>query len=343
VFQGGIIYLVQLLFLLIGEFDPMRSTFAFVIASSFMIIPLWIGVDRLWGKKAALIVGSIYALFPPCITGTLELTNPYYQLALTPVLIWILSLYIKKRNGLLAFLAGLMMGVLLQFHYQFILVMGVVGAYILFLKPKVGLRDWILIAFGWGIGFAPMIIFELRNNFYNIRTILIYIEHWGEFRRQMGGGIPIQYFLSLMLVTITLLAGKLAKLPQYFLTGGLILLMGWALRDFIVTPKQGGILKDWQYHDELRVNQIIKAENLANYNIAMWYDTRSITQRYLLMRENRDFDFENYRHNQYLFVVYANDNWQSDGAYELNTFKPSKTIKQWKINDKYNLYLAERK
>lgn len=341
VFQGGIIYLTQLLFLLIGGFDPMRSTLAFIIFASLMMIPLWMGVKKLGGVGAATVMGMFYALFPPMIAGTIELTNPYFQLALTPILIWVLSEYTEKRAWWWGVALGLVMGVLLQFHYQLVLVNMVIMLRLIIKTPRLSFLHWVAIIGGGLVGFAPIIIFELRNKFYNLQTLGLYLDHWTEFRQQLGGGFPIQYFLSLMLVVASLIVSQI-KLPKVIVGSFVGILLFVALRDFVVTPTQGGILTNWRYQDELTVNQIIKSENLSNYNMAMWYDTRSITQRYLLMRDNRDFDFENYRDNQYLFVVYPNDNWQSDGAYELNTFRPSVVIKQWKINEQYQLYLAER-
>lgn len=341
IFQGGIIYLMQLFFLLLGGFDPMRSTLMFIIFASIMMVPLWAGVKKLGGEKAAIISGVFYACFPPIVTGTLELTNPYYQLALTPILIWLLAQYVERRNSLWATLLGLGVGILLQFHYQFVLVIALVASYLILKRSRPTLLHWLAIGAGSIAGFSPLIIFELRNNFYNLRTLLLFIEHWDEFRQQLGGGFPVQYFLSLMLMGFALVSGYI-KRHKVIATIVIGVLFVWAIKDFVVSPIQGGILPNWRYQDELKVNQIITSENLTNYNIAMWYDTKSITQRYLLMKQNRDFDFENYRTNKYLFVVYSNDNWLSDGAYELNTFKPSIVRKRWKINEKYNLYLVER-
>lgn len=344
VFQGGIIYLVQLCFLLLGGFDPMRSTLLFIVFASLMIVPLWIGVRKMNGTKAAILTVSAYAFLPVFINGTLELTNPYFQLALTPILILILSLYLTHPRWQLATLLGLGMGILLQFHYQFILVIGGIMLYLTIRKPHLTLGQLVAILAGGIIGFSPLLLFEVRNGFYNLQTIGLYLQHWDEFSQQLGGGgWPIQYFLSLMLFGATtvsvLFAKKLPKLTVVVLVG---CMAGWAMRDFVITPTQGGILKDWRYQDELKVNEIVRQENLSNYNIVMWYDTRSITQRYLFLINNATFDFENYRNNTYLFVVYPNPNWQHDGAYELNTFMPSKTNKEWKINEQYNLYLSER-
>lgn len=343
VFQGGIIYLTQLFFLLLGGFDPMRSTLAFVIFAGLMVVPLWIGARNLAGKKAAVLAVSAYAFLPPLINGTLELTNPYFQLALTPILIWILSKYLLSPTWQLAGLLGFAMGFLLQFHYQYVLVIALVAAVLLLRKPLVTLGQVVAVLVGGGVGFAPMIIFEVRNDFYNLRTIGLYMNHWGEFGKQLGGGLPVQYFLSLILLASFALATMIGrKLPKAIVLVVVVGMVTMAIRDFAISPTQGGILKDWKYQDELRVNEIVRHEELTNYNVAMWYDTRSITQRYLFLINNAKFDFENYRNNKYLFVVYPNPNWQHDGAYEMNTFTPTKTIKIWKINEKYNLYLSER-
>lgn len=159
----------------------------------------------------------------------------------------------------------------------------------------------------------------------------------------MPGQFPIQYFLSPLLSVITgaMIIGRKWISPSLVLLISIPLIV-WSLTVFVINPTQGGILKEWSYANERHVASIISEENLTNYNVAAWYDTKAITQKYFIALRDHNFDAENYRTNQYLFVIYPNDKWIKDGAYELNTFVPSSIVKKWPISSKYNLYLAKR-
>src|SRR3989344_4502704 len=44
ILQGSVIYYFQLIFLLVGGFDPVVSSYAFMLFCSLMIVPLYFGV-----------------------------------------------------------------------------------------------------------------------------------------------------------------------------------------------------------------------------------------------------------------------------------------------------------
>ena len=111
---------------------------------------------------------------------------------------------------------------------------------------------------------------------------------------------------------------------------------------FVAQPIQGGIIPNWSYSDELKVQTIVRAQKLQSFNMAMWYDTMATTQKYFLLRDNISGMVDDYQHENYLFVVYPNDDWINDPAYELHTFTPSQVQQVWEINDTYKLYLAKR-
>jgi hypothetical protein len=253
-----------------------------------------------------------------------------------------MGMYAKNHKLRWRFLIGIMMGILLQFHYQFaVVIIGLLGYYLV--KEKLRRQGVIGIIAGLVVGFSSMIVFELRNQFYHLNTLLLYWQNSGEVANNLGASLPPHYYQSIMIFVVLGLAGLLKK----YWTNTLItiILLGLSLNgtyQFVVKPIQGSIIPNWSYSDELKVAEIIREQNLESYNVAMWYDTLAMTQKYLLLRDKIEGDFSDYKHNDYLFVVYQGDNWTQDSAYELNTFIPSKIERVWEINDTYKLYLAKR-
>ena len=101
---------------------------------------------------------------------------------------------------------------------------------------------------------------------------------------------------------------------------------------------------NWNYISEEKAFRLIKAQKISNFNVANTiYDTKASVQKYLLRRDAVIINEEDYYNNKYLFVISTNkDTFTGNRAYEIETFKPSVIVSNWKINDYYKLYLLKR-
>ena len=113
---------------------------------------------------------------------------------------------------------------------------------------------------------------------------------------------------------------------------------------YLPKPKQAfGMAKNWNYLMEKKAFEIIKNEKLADFNIVnLIYDNLSVVIKYQMKKEGVQINYDDYYNNKYLFVINKDANIFSNPAYEVKTFQPNKKLKQWKLNDYYNLYLFER-
>lgn len=341
-YQGSVIYYFQLFFLLLGGFDPVKASYAFMVFCSLMTIPLYIGMKHLVNKQAALFMTIIYALFPFYVNYTKFLWNPNFQFSLLPLIVLFMGLYQKTRQSRYLFMVSFLSGVIVQFHYQFFLILVFLAAYY-FVTCKNRVFFLAIFIAGFAIGFSPILIFELRHDFYNLNTVLLFFKH-----RNTLGNNPISspqdyYFLNLSFAGLIalLMFFRKVKLP---IKSMFFVLLVLSLALYLPTPSRGfRMVEGWKYQDELKVHQIIMGEKLDNYNIAnVVYDMKANSQKYLLKKDNVNINFEDYYTNKYLFIM-SNDNaYLESRSYEVAFFKPSRIIKQWKINDYFNLYLAER-
>lgn len=342
IFQGSAVYYFLLLFLKLANFDPLISSYLFMIFSAFMILPLYYGVKLLLNKGAAFILVILYSLLPYYINYTRFLWNPNFQFSLSPLLILLMGLFEQRKNKFLFVFLSIFMGFLLQFHYQFIII--ILGLFIYyFFVLKIKFSYLIIFISGFLIGFFPLILFEIRNNFYNLRTIILYLNNPGTNRSINLNEIP-HYFLSLSLFSFIILFSLLSKLKRLFLYTLFIILFIWSLILYLPKPAQGfRAAKNWSYLDEEKAYKIIQEQNLTNFNIVnLAYDTLATVQKYLLKRDLYNIDFDNYRDNKFLYIVNSDANFMNNPAYEVNTFKPSSIIRQWPINAYYTLYLLKR-
>ena len=118
------------------------------------------------------------------------------------------------------------------------------------------------------------------------------------------------------------------------------------LDTYIYFPKPShgfGMSPNWNYLMEKKAYEIIKSQNLKNYNIVNpIYDNLSMVIKFHLKKDGVKINYDDYYHNDYLYVISKTPNVFNNSAYELNTFVPNKLIKSWKLNEVYNLYLFKR-
>jgi len=341
IFFGGISYYIQLLFLLIGRFDPFWSTYAFMVFAGIMSIPLYYGMKKLVNKNAAVIMVTLYALLPFFIESTFTLWNPYFMFSLLPILVFCMGLF-KTKKSLLSFMAiSLLNGILFQLHYMYIFVwIGMVIYY--FVMTKMSWKYCFIFLIGFACGTLNLIVFELRHNFYLLQTMWIFLTH----AKKVSEHWFADYYLlsELFFAIIIVLAIFKKRLNVYFITLLFTILLILSVPYVTIQAGARNYPKDWYYKDELTIYQIIKSNLNAihDFNIFEFYVATGTLPKYFLKKDNVQINFDDYYHNKYLYVVYKNDQFMKDPAYEVATFSPSKTIKVWKINKVYNLYLLER-
>lgn len=344
IFQGSITYYFQLLFLLPGKYDPIISSYLFMLFGAAMMIPLYFGVKNLSDEKKAVTVCAVYTFLPLYVDYSRFFWNPNYQFVITPLVIWLASMYIKKRNRWWLLGESVLLGIQLLFHYQYLVVIGIFFVFHL-LKRKFGFKEWAIFVVGIILGFSPMIIFELRHNFYNIRTLGMFLGEDSSVFGNGGGITQRHYFLSIGLSLLALFTTikkiRLIWLWVYAITIGLFVV---CLNKTLIKPSHGfGMALNWNYPMELKTNNIIKSNVIEGYNIVnQIYDTKASVQKYLLKIEGENIDEENYSTNRYLYIITDKIEPLSDPAYEANRFIPSTFKQKWDINSQYRLYLYER-
>ncbi len=359
IFQGPATHYMILALLILGNFDPVFSSYIFLLFCAFMIFPLYYGTKMLINQKAALIMVILYTLMPYFVTYTRFLWNPNFQLSLLPILILLMGLYKKRKKTWLFFALSTFLGILLHFHYQFIFVIVAVFIYYFFVVRLSRINILVFLG-GLIAGLGPLILFELKHNFYNFRTGLLILEHPQESHRAGGVSTPHYYlspvFLGLLAIMglCSWLLSKLLKKyhislgnMQFMLFAAILALFLFVRTAFINFPRPShSFWAGTTYYNYLidhKIYEIAKQENLKNYNIANpTYDTLALVPKYLLKRDNVQLNYEDYYSNKFLYVIYESDQYMHDPAYEVHTFTPSKLIKKWRLNQRYSLYLLER-
>ncbi|MBP9815656.1 glycosyltransferase family 39 protein [Candidatus Woesebacteria bacterium] len=341
VFFGGFSYLMQFVFLAIGSFDPFLSTYAFMVFSALMIFPLYFGTKRLINQTAAIIMATLYTLLPYFIESTSSMWNPYFMFSLFPLIVYLMGLFKTKKSPWLFLFLSILGGICFQLHYLFIFAWVGIGVYYFFVE-KLSRKFLAIFILGFAIGIANLMLFEVRNNFYLLQTLWIYVTHP---RNVSQHWIAPYYILSEVFFAI--LAGLSIfrkRLNNTMVVALFIVLLLMSIPYITTDARERSYPKDWYYEDDIEVYKIIK-DNLPTYqdvNIFEFYDATGNVPKYFLKLDNVLLDYDDYYGNKYLYVSYKDDQFMKNAAYEVASFNPSRIVKTWKINDVYNLFLLER-
>lgn len=341
VFFGGFSYAMQLIFLLIGNFNPFNATYAFMVFCSLMIIPLYVGARKLINQTAAIMMATLYTLLPLFIDSTSQLWNPYFMFSLFPLQVYLMGLFKEKKSPWTFLILSIVNGLCFQLHYLFIFAwLGMTAYY--FIVEKLSRKYLAIYLVGFAIGFGNLIVFELRNNFYLLQTLWIYVNHPKDVSQHW---IAPYYLLSIVffgcLAALAIFKKKLSNTIAAALFTTLLVIC----IPYVTTgARERSYPKGWYYEDDLEVYGIVK-KNLDTYqdvNIFSFYDATGNAPKYYLKLDNIQLDYDDYYRNKYLYVIYPDDQFMKNAAYEVASFTPSKIVTTWKINSLYNLYLLER-
>ena len=341
--QGSIIYYFSLIFAILGKFDPIVSSYIFMVFCSFGIIPLYEGMKKLANKKAAFLMVILYTLLPMFIDYTRFFFGPNFLIPLSTVLIYLMGLHKIKPNNIYLFLIFMYVGILMQFHYQIAIILTMLFSYYLFIN-HFSIKSILIMIGGFCLGFAPMILFELKNQFYNLHVIRDYLLSSKPHSGQPFQILPHRY-LAISIFLLALISTYLRKYISYVII--IIITVVFLILDayiYFPRPSHGfGMSPNWNYLMEKKAYQIIKSQNVKNFNIVNHvYDNLSMVIKFHLKKDGIKLNYDDYYHNDYLYVISIKEDVFNDPAYELNTFVPNQLIKSWKLNDIYNLYLFKR-
>jgi len=351
IFLGPAMTYLMVFFLVLGKWDPAIASYIFMIFSGLMIVPLYYGVKWLVGKRSAWIMVIFYTLLPYYLTYTRFLWNPNFQFALLPILFFLMGYYQKSKKQLILFLISFWLGILFQLHYQFIFSLILITTYYFLLK-KEGLKKFLIFCAGFLAGVSPLILFEFRNQFYLTNTLILYAKHYKEVQRI---GNKDHYYLSQSFI---FLLGFLALINNYLekikvkvnialLSFLSLILFSFSARNTFIRPDTEfwSYVPYWNYPAEVKVYEIIKKEDLKNFNVTnQLYDSLALIQKYMLMRDNITINFDDYYNNKYLFIIEktGKKNYMENPGYEVLGFRPYRYLKTWKINDHFCMHLVER-
>jgi hypothetical protein len=340
-FFGPAPYYIILPALIVGNWNPLAVSY-FLIILNFVVLlaSIRIIITHIKEKPISYCFALFCAITPAFIQESQSYWNPYFML---PTSILLVSLMIKntiqKNNTFLSFiLIGFLFGLGMQFHYSFIFAV-MISVIWLFVKKKINIKSITFLLGGFVIGFFPLIFFELRNNFYNLNTILLVLTHpskqGSEFTLNTFYLISLFPFFFYFLSVILVKTNTISRFIIYLFFIGYIL---WSL-SVILTPTMSLL----SYPDLKLISKKIEKDNPKNFNIVdqLTEDNRAIPLRYLLTIDGyKPQGVTDYSNIQTLYIYSERplNVLLKTPVYEIKSFLPFKEIKIESTVDNIFLY-----
>jgi hypothetical protein len=295
------------------------------------------------------IYSVLYTFLPLLINYSNFHWNPNYTVFVSGFVLSLIIFINGKTNvKVQIFLIGLLSGLGMQFHYSFTLCIFLV---ILMLVRQRNLKfsDWILAILGLIIGFFPVLLFELRHNFYNLKTIILFVSTRGS-QNQVFQILPY-YFLSAIPFIIyftTYGLNKIYKFNKIIIYLFLTIIITYSIYTAIPDRGEGfDMARGWNYEGLKKTEKIISEQKHENYNLVdlLTGDTRAQALRYLLTVSGNEPKNESaYPDSLYLFI-YSRDSIEKilgGSLWEIDVIKPVVLEKTWDIQNGIKLYLVKR-
>lgn len=232
-YLGPIYYWMATPFLVLSKFDPVGPSYMVAIFGLATILLLYKFLKETVGFWPAFIVSFLYTTAPLITRYSRSSWNPNPLPFFALLLIYCAYKGIRLKKARYFFFAGLCLGVVVQLHYLASILLAILGLIIVLnTKPKTWVTAGLGTFLGFLITFSPFLLFELRHDFPNFRTILEFVT------RGTTVGFKSQdpfYLLSninnIFFNEITGLRGTIfTKIPFWVLTVGGVM----------------GLVKSWQ-------------------------------------------------------------------------------------------------
>ncbi len=167
-------------FIMIGNllFPPLVSSpWIFLTLTYVLFILLIIKVgEKLIDKTLGLIAGALAAVSTAQIAQSTNLTNQGPEAIVALAAIWSAISYIREKKTFHLFLLGFFVSLGISIHLQAVALGTLILSTILFTGvPQ--LRSIVALVLGLFVPFAPILIFDIQNDFVNSRNMLQYFLH----------------------------------------------------------------------------------------------------------------------------------------------------------------------
>ncbi len=349
-FTGPFFYwLLALLGIVLNwEIVPMTGFFTLLWVGTFVLIYFWL--RRRFSGDISLSAYAILSFLPIFISYSRMIWNPHLLPIFGVLFLWFLEE--RKRGLAFFFLGGLFLGLGIHVHYSALLWLLILAYYlILDLKNKdFILKNWLLLGAGAVIVESPLILFELRHDFYNLRTIIFQIRSF-----QLSAGYTfgvLHYYLFPLIPLICKFYGLVMEKLKIIFGSKLVIALEIALIGYllIISVQSNQRLtyhpSHWSLEKQKQVVDLIIDDNEETFEVAsiIGFDTRALDLRWWLREKGiKPLGVEEYNSAVVLYLVAPETRLpEKETVWEIQSLRPFRIAREVDLGDGYIFYKLRR-
>ena len=320
---------------IISQWNPLIVTVLLIIFEFLALLLFLKWLSKKYPLEAIIGVFFIAATTPFLIEHSRFYWNPHFLLPLSFLLIYFLE---NKKY----FLSAIVWGLAFSFHYSAVL--WAIPVFFYLIKNREKFKKYLLFIPGFFIGDLPWFLFELKHNFYNIKTMFLVFTNTNK-----AGELSPYYFVFPFFAFFIFLMVRLYKKSKKIFYAILILVSIFNIFYKIKVQERipVGMPNGWTYPVEKQVEKLITKNGCpTNFNIATTIsgDTQAHDLRYLLtINKCLPDTVDNYPKDQTLFLIApSNRPPETETVWEVSSFKPFKVVETIKINDDVYFYRLDK-
>lgn len=344
IFSGAFFTYTLVPLLLLFNYDPtpITAVFAFINVLSGLI--LFLVVNRYINFRVALFSLILFLFNSYMIYHSMFIWIVNY-LPLFGILIGIfLYKFHKTKKNIYSFLVGLISSLSFGMEYMFLFTIIIIFGLLIFMSPKKMVIFLIFIS-GAILGSLPMIVFDLRHDFYHLRVFIQYgLDTLNNPRQGVTDFYHFLHFWPLLMLLLAIFLNAIYSYSRFLAVATLILYLSVNLiSDKISFTSAIGMQQGMNINSFKQAAKAISEDNPDNFNVAalLDFDSRAHPIRYLLkfVHNSPPKGIEEYSNISTLYV-FAEKGYDFDRAlaWEIKVHRPFdiKTLKD--INQKYKVY-----
>jgi hypothetical protein len=315
--------------------------------TTFVILFFWL--NKRFGGTIAILLYTLLSFYPFFIQVSRQIWNPQF----IPLFGTMFLLCLVERKKIYHYLfAGIFWGLGLNVHYATLLWIFIAIPFIVseIYQKKFYIKNWLMLILGVIIAELPLIVFELRHNFYNINTILFHLRY-GNF--SVGYTFNIWYYYVLpFLAPAVLFMGKFLysiKRRKFFIVPILVLSglsFYFMLLSFSSQGQKAMHYPGWSIATQKKVVNIIIKDNEEDFEVAetISSDTQAMDIRWWLKQEGVNvMEVDQYKEAPVLYLVSSSDRPpETETVWEVSSLKPFKVITKVELDKDLFLYKIKR-
>ena len=342
-------YWLSGIFLWFSKLNPLGWGYAAVLISCITMILLFVTTQKIYGRTVAII-----ALFIYCISFYQNVFDRHYWglvfdgLISVGVMFSIFNIINLKTKYVYLLSLLLAFGINTDPSMIVLILLSIISLF--YFKPKINFKIYLIALFIFLFSFLPLVIFDLRHNFYHLKTLWQY--SLDTFSGKSDAGFVYYHFLGFWPVFIIIgsfilfFVYKKNRYLSYLLV--LIYLIFNLSSSLVNFNSPTGMPGKLTINDILAVSRTISEKATNDFNVVTLYDfdTRGYTLRYFtkyVFNKNPMGEIE-YPTSKEIFALAKSDyDFNNNNPWELNVFKPYNIDKLANIGEGFSLFKLTRK